>query len=58
MLISKMENRKKHVPDFSFDYLVENAGLSAIFWADEVSKFNYLELCDVVSFDATYRTYK
>lgn len=58
MLISKMENRKKHVPDFSFDYLVENAELAAIFWADEVSKFNYREFCDVVSFDATYRTNK
>lgn len=58
MLISKMENRKKHVPDFSFDYLVENAELVAIFWADEVSKFNYREFCDVVSFDAIYRTNK
>ncbi|GJU74002.1 protein FAR1-related sequence 5 [Tanacetum coccineum] len=31
MHIHKMENRKKHVFDFSFDYLVENAELSAIF---------------------------
>ncbi|GKE59372.1 hypothetical protein Tco_1498557, partial [Tanacetum coccineum] len=31
MLIHKMENRKKHVSDFSFDYLVENAELTAIF---------------------------
>ncbi|GJX74424.1 protein FAR1-related sequence 5 [Tanacetum coccineum] len=38
MLIHKMENRKKHVSDFSFDYLVDNAELTAIFWADEVSK--------------------
>nr|GEV20172.1 hypothetical protein [Tanacetum cinerariifolium] len=35
MLISKMENRMKYVSDFSFDYLVENAELVAIFWADE-----------------------
>ena len=58
MLIHKMENRKKHVSDFSFDYLVENAELSAIFWADEVSKFNYKEFGDVVSFDATFKTNK
>ncbi|GJV86492.1 hypothetical protein Tco_1530430, partial [Tanacetum coccineum] len=48
MLIHKMENRKKHVSDFSFDYLVENAKLTAIFWVDEVSKCNYREFGDVV----------
>ncbi|GKB33838.1 FAR1-related sequence 5-like protein [Tanacetum coccineum] len=58
MLIHKIENRKKHVSDFSFDYLVENAELSAIFWADEVSKYNYKEFGDVVSFDATFKTNK
>ncbi|GJU38530.1 FAR1-related sequence 5-like protein [Tanacetum coccineum] len=31
MLIHKMENRKKHVFDFLFDYLVENVELTAIF---------------------------
>nr|GEZ24132.1 protein FAR1-related sequence 5-like [Tanacetum cinerariifolium] len=45
MLISKMKNRKKHVSDFSFDYLVENDELSVIFWADEISKYNYREFC-------------
>nr|GEU94482.1 hypothetical protein [Tanacetum cinerariifolium] len=39
MLIHKMENRKKHVSVFSFDYLIENAKLSRIFWADEVFKY-------------------
>ncbi|GKC08605.1 FAR1-related sequence 5-like protein [Tanacetum coccineum] len=58
MLIHKMENRKKHVSDFSFDYLVENAELSRIFLADEVSKYNYREFGDVVSFDATFKTNK
>ncbi|GKC80107.1 FAR1-related sequence 5-like protein [Tanacetum coccineum] len=58
MLIHKMENKKKHVSDFSFDYLVENAELSAIFWVDEVSKYNYREFGDVVSFDATFKTNK
>ncbi|GJR69128.1 FAR1-related sequence 5-like protein [Tanacetum coccineum] len=58
MLIHKMENRKKHVSDFLFDYLVDNAELTAIFWADEVSKYNYREFGDVVSFDATFKTNK
>ncbi|GJV73298.1 protein FAR1-related sequence 5 [Tanacetum coccineum] len=58
MFIHKMENRKKHASDFSFDYLVENAELTAIFWADEVSKYNYREFGDVVSFDATFKTNK
>nr|GEW34593.1 hypothetical protein [Tanacetum cinerariifolium] len=58
MLIHKMENRKKHVFDFSFDYLVENAELTAIFWADEVSMYNYREFGDVVSLDATFKTNK
>ncbi|GJU01449.1 protein FAR1-related sequence 5 [Tanacetum coccineum] len=56
MLISKMKNRKKYVSDFSFDYLVENDELVVIFWADEISKYNYREFCDVVSFDATFKT--
>ncbi|GJT69287.1 FAR1-related sequence 5-like protein [Tanacetum coccineum] len=58
MLIHKMENRKKHVYDFLFDYLVENAELTAIFWADEVSKYNYREFGYLVSFDATFKTNK
>ncbi|GKA27337.1 protein FAR1-related sequence 5 [Tanacetum coccineum] len=53
-----MENRKKHVSDFLFDYLVVNAEITAIFWANEVSKYNYREFGDVVSFDATFKTNK
>ncbi|GKD18860.1 FAR1-related sequence 5-like protein, partial [Tanacetum coccineum] len=37
---------------------VDNAELTAIFWADEVSKYNYREFGDVVSFDATFKTNK
>ncbi|GJX34313.1 protein FAR1-related sequence 5, partial [Tanacetum coccineum] len=48
MLIHKIENRKKHVSEFLFDYFVENAELSVIFWADEVSKYNYMEFGDVI----------
>ena len=58
MLINKMENRKKYVPNFTFHYKVEKSELVAIFWADEVAKCNYKEFGDVVSFDATFRTNK
>ena len=58
MLLDKMENRQKYVPNFTFHYKVENSELVAIFWADEVAKCNYKEFGDIVSFDATFRTNK
>nr|GEV33672.1 protein FAR1-related sequence 5-like [Tanacetum cinerariifolium] len=44
--------------NFSFEYVVENSQLSALFWADEMSKYNYKEFGDTISFDATFRTNK
>ncbi|GKB25863.1 protein FAR1-related sequence 5 [Tanacetum coccineum] len=35
-----------------------NGELTAIFWPDEVSKYNYKEFSDVVSFDVTFKTNK
>nr|GEY06755.1 retrovirus-related Pol polyprotein from transposon TNT 1-94 [Tanacetum cinerariifolium] len=58
MLIHKMKNRKKHVSDFLFYYLVKNAKLSGIFWADEISKYIYKGFGNVVSFDVTFKTNK
>nr|GEW77155.1 protein FAR1-related sequence 5-like [Tanacetum cinerariifolium] len=58
MLITKMNNRKLHVDNFSFEYVVENSQLSALFLADEMSKYNYKEFGDTISFDATFRTNK
>nr|GEZ16974.1 protein FAR1-related sequence 5-like [Tanacetum cinerariifolium] len=58
ILITKMNNRKLHVDNFSFEYVVENSQLSELFWADEMSKYNYKEFGDTVSFDATFRTNK
>ncbi|GJT07135.1 FAR1-related sequence 5-like protein [Tanacetum coccineum] len=54
MLINKMENRKKFVPNFTFQYKVENSELVAMFWADEVDKCNYKEFGDIISFDVTF----
>lgn len=56
MLIDKMNDRKKHVPNFSFQYHTVNDELSCMFWSDETMKCNYYAFGDVVSFDATYRT--
>nr|GEV34567.1 hypothetical protein [Tanacetum cinerariifolium] len=58
MLINKMENRKMYLPNFTFQYRVENSELVAMFWADEVAKCNYKESRDTVSFDATFNSNK
>ncbi|GKC71374.1 hypothetical protein Tco_1117257 [Tanacetum coccineum] len=36
----------------------KNSELVAMFWADEVAKFNYKEFGDIVSFDATFNSNK
>nr|GEV75096.1 hypothetical protein [Tanacetum cinerariifolium] len=56
MLVDKLNDRKKHVPNFSFEYKTVNDELSRMFWADGTMKCNYIAFDDVVSFDATYRT--
>lgn len=56
MLVNKMEERKKYIPGFSFEYKLEESELHSIFWADEVARVNYEEFSDIMSFDATYRT--
>ena len=58
MLISRMEDRVKYVPNFFFDHKIENGYLTGVFWADEASRSNYKEFGDIVSFDATYSTNK
>ena len=58
MLVDKMINRKKHVPEFSFEYHIDQEELVSFFWADETMKCNYAAFGDVVSFDATFRTNK
>nr|KAJ0188328.1 hypothetical protein LSAT_V11C900481740 [Lactuca sativa] len=51
-LIDKMNDRKKNVPTFTFDYKVLKKRLNALFWADETTKYNYNSFGDVVSLDA------
>ncbi|GJW76408.1 FAR1-related sequence 5-like protein [Tanacetum coccineum] len=56
MLVDKLNDRKKHVPNFSFEYKTVNDEMSRMFLADETMKCNYIAFGDVVSSDATYRT--
>ncbi|XP_076959246.1 protein FAR1-RELATED SEQUENCE 5-like [Bidens hawaiensis] len=45
--------------DYSFDYDVnDDRELIRVFWADEISKSNYLAFGDIISFDATFKTNK
>ncbi|KAK9069835.1 hypothetical protein SSX86_010231 [Deinandra increscens subsp. villosa] len=56
ILIDRLTDRSKEIPEFYFDYYVSDGKLQCMFWADEVSKLNYKKFGDVVSFDATYQT--
>ncbi|XP_076936525.1 protein FAR1-RELATED SEQUENCE 5-like, partial [Bidens hawaiensis] len=59
MVIKRLEKKKKHCPNFSFDYtIIEDGTLGGLFWAIEYSKKSYLVFGDVVGFDATYRSNK
>nr|KAJ0209413.1 hypothetical protein LSAT_V11C400201630 [Lactuca sativa] len=53
-LVDKMNDRKKNVPSFTFEYKVLNKRLHSLFWADETAKYNYNSFGDVVSLDATF----
>ncbi|GKE68886.1 regulation of nuclear pre-mRNA domain-containing protein 1B, partial [Tanacetum coccineum] len=47
-----------YVPNFTFQYIVDNDELVAMFWTDEVAKYNYKEFGDIVSFDSTFNSNK
>ncbi|CAI9265857.1 unnamed protein product [Lactuca saligna] len=53
-LVDKMNDMKKNVPSFTFEYKVSNKRLNSLFWADETAKYNYNSFGDVISFDATF----
>ncbi|XP_071719821.1 protein FAR1-RELATED SEQUENCE 5-like [Rutidosis leptorrhynchoides] len=59
IMVDMLTQRKKCLPNFSFEYFVDDKGvLGGFFWADEYAKRNYSAFGDVVSFDATFRTNK
>ncbi|CAA0822307.1 Unknown protein, partial [Striga hermonthica] len=57
LIVQIFLSKQEVYPDITFEYAVdEEKKLSRIFWADQISKINYLMFGDVVSFDATYNT--
>nr|KAJ0224749.1 hypothetical protein LSAT_V11C100008110 [Lactuca sativa] len=54
LLVDKMNDMKKNVPSFTFEYKVSNKRLNSLFWADETAKYNYNSFGDVISLDATF----
>nr|KAJ0194620.1 hypothetical protein LSAT_V11C700369090 [Lactuca sativa] len=58
IMINKMNDRRDHYPNYSFEFLRDEDMLVAMFWADEREKAFYAEFGEVVSFNATFRTNK
>ncbi|XP_076939758.1 protein FAR-RED ELONGATED HYPOCOTYL 3-like [Bidens hawaiensis] len=59
MIVQRLCAKKTLSSDYSFEYDVnDNGELIRVFWADEISKSNYLAFGDIISFDATFKTNK
>jgi len=58
MVVDKLRDRALHLPNFTFEFNVVGNELRSLFWADDVSKCNYIAFGDVLAFDATYGTNK
>lgn len=58
IMVNKMNDRREHFPNYSFEYMRDRGHLAAMFWADEREKAFYAEFGEVISFDATFRTNK
>ena len=56
LLYTKMNDRKKYVPNFTFEVKMDGKQLNAVFWADETVKHNCSLFEDVVSMAATFNT--
>ncbi|GKC36398.1 FAR1-related sequence 5-like protein [Tanacetum coccineum] len=59
MVVELLMNKQEYINGFSCDYFTNDDGnIFGLFWADEVTKHNYLSFGDVISFDATFRSNK
>ncbi|XP_076883304.1 protein FAR1-RELATED SEQUENCE 5-like [Bidens hawaiensis] len=54
-LCAKKTFSSAYLFEYDFNY---NGELIRVFWADEISKSNYLAFGDIISFDATFKTNK
>ncbi|XP_076959139.1 protein FAR-RED IMPAIRED RESPONSE 1-like [Bidens hawaiensis] len=59
MVVQRLSGKKNCCDGYSFEYTVNSNGeLDRLFWADEISKKNYLAFGDIISFDVTFKTNK
>ncbi|XP_076893263.1 protein FAR1-RELATED SEQUENCE 5-like [Bidens hawaiensis] len=59
MVVQRLSGKKNCCDGYSFEYTVNTNGeLDRLFWADDISKKNYLAFRDIISFDATFKTNK
>nr|KAJ0219921.1 hypothetical protein LSAT_V11C200072060 [Lactuca sativa] len=58
IIVSTMNGRQVHYPNYSFEFNFEDDILDAMFWVDEREKTNYAEFGDVISFDMNFQTNK
>ncbi|XP_071727060.1 protein FAR1-RELATED SEQUENCE 5-like [Rutidosis leptorrhynchoides] len=59
IFIENLLRKQEVLPNFTCKYKCGNDGtLLGVFWSDYISKVNYQEFGDIVSFDATYKTNK
>ncbi|XP_076917919.1 protein FAR1-RELATED SEQUENCE 5-like [Bidens hawaiensis] len=57
MVAQRISGKKNCCDGYSFEYTVNTNGeLDRLFWADNISKKNYLAFGDIISFDATFKT--
>ncbi|XP_024993925.1 protein FAR1-RELATED SEQUENCE 5-like [Cynara cardunculus var. scolymus] len=55
MVVNMLNDRRQYGTNFAFEYKIDNGRLVSMFWANELTRSNYAEFSDVMSFDATYR---
>jgi hypothetical protein len=56
MFIENLRTLKDLDPNFFFEYEVKDGRLFRVFWADTISRKNYIYFGDILSFDTTYST--
>lgn len=58
MVLNMFNERVVNGTNFAYEFKVSEGKLEGIFWADELSRFNFKEFGHVISFDATYLSNK
>ncbi|XP_076931059.1 protein FAR1-RELATED SEQUENCE 5-like [Bidens hawaiensis] len=57
MVVQRLSGKKNCCDGYSFEYTVNTNGkFNRLFWADDISKKNYLAFGDIISFDVTFKT--